>query len=311
MELTTLRYFATAAEAETLSAAARQVHVSQPAMSAAVERLEQELGVRLIERHRGRGSTRLTRAGERVLRGAKRVLREADRLLQDLLAWEQLSGGELHVGAGTVAVEHFLPVPIASLTRQYPKLQVVIHEGRSQDLLVELADGALDVAVVTGPVRSPDLRVVASVEDPFLCVASPELANLPDGPQPAREVLATHRLISYGPGDLQDQIDVALAGVGIRQTSDRLVIRSGEAVKQYVAAGLGVGMVSGRGAKTALNDGRLLEILLSDLRIVREYEVVRRTEHLPAVDAFVEAVQKAWSGPLPTPAEFAETELNP
>lgn len=284
MELTALRYFVAAGEHRTLSEAALSIPISQPAMSAAIRRLEDEFGVRLLNRSRGRGSLQLTPAGERVLRGARRVLSDAERIVEDLGRWKRVEHGTLRIAAGTAALEYFLPRPVARTARSYPGLQIALHEDRSARVLEQLRAGDLDVGVVTGPADAQDLRDVPWLSDPLVCVGPPDLS--PAHSQTAAEVFARHRLISYGESDLQDQIDEALEGVGIERRPDRLIIRSGEAMKQYISAGLGIGLLSRRTVRIALQEERLSEIPLSDLEIIRRYDLVFRNEPNPAAEAF-------------------------
>jgi LysR family hydrogen peroxide-inducible transcriptional activator len=292
MELTQLRYFVAAANSRTLTEAARTVYVSQPAMSAAIRKLEEELGILLLERRRGRGQLRLTSAGSRVLERARRVLTEADRLKSDVRSWERLEGGIVHIGAGTAALEYFLPDTVATMRRAYPGLQIVLHEVRTSLVIRMLNDGEIDVGVVTAPISDEIPVIIPWVEDPLVLCAAVDLRDEVSAPMTAREAFARFRLISYGPGELQEQIELTLASCGVRRRGERLIIRSGEAMKAYVEAGLGVGFLSRRSAAAALEAGRLCAVNLSDLKITRQYAIIHREHSISAVNAFVDVATR-------------------
>ncbi len=291
MDLADLHYFSVAASSETLSEAAAKVPISQPGMSAALKRLEDDLGAQLILRSRGRGKIRLTPAGERVLRGAQTLLSESERMRMDLRRWERVEHGSLRIGAGTAALEYFLPGPVSRLIRRYPGLRLSLHEGRTGITIEQVRSGEIDLGIVTGPTRSPDLLSSPWVVDPLVCVGPPELAPGARVPQSARALLSQHRLISYGEGELQDQIDEAVKSLGIDLGRHSLIVRSGEAMKQYISAGLGIGFLSSRTVRVALSEGRLTKIPLTDLNIIRQYELICRPEPNPAVDAFKEVAE--------------------
>ncbi|MCA9562126.1 MAG: LysR family transcriptional regulator, partial [Myxococcales bacterium] len=293
MDLNALRYFAAACQSDTLSEAARRVHVSQPAMSSAIRRLEDELGVSLLNRSRGRGSISLTPIGERIRVQTRAVLGEIDQLYAEVGGWVRLENASVSVGAGASALESLLPEPVAALHKRHPGLRIALYEARTSELIGRVEDGELDVAVVTAPSErsgyGAHLRVTEWLDDPLVCVGTPDLAAGYGGPVSARELMADHKIISYGEGELQDQIDDGLHRIGLDRGSDHLSVRSGEAMKQYVAAGLGVAFVSQRSVRIAIAEGRLAALDLTDLRIVRQFELVCRDEPNPPAQAFIDA----------------------
>jgi DNA-binding transcriptional LysR family regulator len=289
MELTDIDYFLAAASHRTLSEAARAVHVSQPAMSAALKRMEASLGTRLLVRSRGRGRVRLTRDGERALRAARRIMREVVRLREDLAARKRLERGHLTVAAGGVALEYFLPRPISRLIHRYPGLRVTLQEAATSGAVrQQVLEGDADIGVVTAPTEEDELVVTRWFEDRLLLVGDPTIVGQSLRPRPAAEVLTDHRLITYGgESDLQDQIDAAFEQVGVERRRDRLVIRSGEVLKRYVEAGLGVGMLTRTAARASLEQGRLVEIPLADVSVRRGWELVHLDDANPAIQAFL------------------------
>ena len=135
-------------EARSFSAAARQLFVSQPALSAAVKKVESELGVPLFDR--ARSPLGLTDAGRAYMEAAERVIRirrDLKRYCDDLAG---LQSGTLALGGTNFFASCFLPPMIEAFSRTYPQIRLSVIESDSADLYNRLAEGKLDVIVDSG-----------------------------------------------------------------------------------------------------------------------------------------------------------------
>lgn len=167
MELTQLKYFVTIAETLSFTGAAELVHVSQPALSYQMQRLEDELGTQLFHR-RGRRIS-LTSDGEIFLPLARSVLSrasEAVRLLQDRSGVET---GDVRLGANPSVGTYLMPSLLASFHEAFPRVRVELAEGGDLELQHRVYSGSLDFAVVTAPGSPQSLDVVPlGSEDVFV-----------------------------------------------------------------------------------------------------------------------------------------------
>lgn len=148
MELRHLRYFLSVAEAANVSRAAREINISQPALSRQIRDLETELGVRIFDRVGRR--IRLTAAGEDLLRQTRDVLTHAESLVDRARALSCGSIGVLRVGATPQMLQSFLATFLVRYRRSRPGIDVRLIEGGSARLLDLLEQGEIHVAV--GPV---------------------------------------------------------------------------------------------------------------------------------------------------------------
>ena len=227
MELTDLRYFHHVAASGSFSEGARRSHVSPPAISKTIRKLEDELGMALFVRTTRRVA--LTPAGEALRRRAERVLAEVSGIAEDL---ESLSGavrGEIRVGAMEVFSLDVLPAAIVRVVRAHPAVVPFAHEMAPERMEELLADGKLDVGLTvggggargieyralgrspgvltcgkghplhrSGRVRAADLREHPSVVPRFLGLEhAPVLDQFPDRRFP-RRVGATIELLQMG-----------------------------------------------------------------------------------------------------------------
>ena len=145
MELRHLRYFVSVAETENVSRAALKLHISQPALSRQIRDLEDEIGVRLLERTAK--SVSLTQAGRVFLPEARAVLQRADQAIKKAQA---VAGAdtELHVGYSPTPSARLLPVILRAYQRAMPDVRVRLHDWRNDENLAGLRQGRLHLAFV-------------------------------------------------------------------------------------------------------------------------------------------------------------------
>jgi DNA-binding transcriptional LysR family regulator len=216
VELRQLEYFVAVAAEMNFSRAAHQVHVVQSALSTSVGKLEKELGVELFDR--SRQQIKLTPAGELFLEHARRVIHAA-RLARDSVSdyQGQLSGtvefGSL-VSFGTLD----LPRILGEFHRAHPFVRIALQQNTTGSLtyLSAIADGTLDLALVSAPDRFPaDVEMQILAEEPMLFVCRPD-HPLAERKHLAIPDLAGEDLLGFPPQfGLRRVIDHAFAQVGI------------------------------------------------------------------------------------------------
>jgi DNA-binding transcriptional LysR family regulator len=160
-----LRYFTLVALHGTFTGAARLGHISQPALTAAIAKLEGEVGARLFVR--GPGGAVLTAEGRALLpraRAALAAVEDGKRAVREIVG---LEAGEVHIGGGATACTYFLPPVLARFRLAHPRVRLVLREGTSEGVQGALEAGALDLGVITTPQGDPWL------EDEIVLVRAP------------------------------------------------------------------------------------------------------------------------------------------
>lgn len=170
MELRQLRYFIAVAEAGNFSRAAAQLHVSQPPLSTQVKALEDELGVRLLERT-NRGAT-LTAAGAAFLDEARAALARLDSARHRAQLVGRGEIGMLSVGFVSIADYGILPPALKNFRARYPQVEVQLHELTTDAQIRELRAQRLDVGIALAPVDEPEL-VFERLHSEELVLAAP------------------------------------------------------------------------------------------------------------------------------------------
>jgi DNA-binding transcriptional LysR family regulator len=149
MELRHLRYFVAVAEEENVSRAALKLHVSQPGISRQIRDLEDEIGFQLFER--SAKSVRLTAAGSVFLTEARAVLQRATEAVEKARAADGAGSGEINIGYAPSLTVQILPPALRKFQDEFPKVRVALHDLSTEEMLAQIGDGKLQVALTVKP----------------------------------------------------------------------------------------------------------------------------------------------------------------
>jgi DNA-binding transcriptional LysR family regulator len=161
-----LRAFVTVGEQQSFAAAAKALHLSQPALSRRISHLEQLLGVRLFDRTTR--SVELTLLGRRFLAEMRGVIEDVDRTVANLQDAAQLESGDVTVGCVFSAVHHFLPSVIRGYSEQHPRVLVRIIEEGADEVLAAVKQGEADFALNYIGMQDPELDFTPLLKEPYV-----------------------------------------------------------------------------------------------------------------------------------------------
>lgn len=165
MNLRDLQYIIAVAETHHFGKAAERCFVSQPTLSGQIKKLEQELGVAIFERTNR--SVEITPVGEEILRLARQMMEQADAIQQLARAHQDPLAGPLRIGAIPTLSPYLMPLILAPLKRQHPKMQLVLSEELTDTLLQRLRNHEIDAALLATPVDEQDLETMPLFDEPF------------------------------------------------------------------------------------------------------------------------------------------------
>lgn len=230
-----LRAFAEVIELGGFSSAAERLHLTQPAVSQQVKQLERRFSLKLIERI-GRKVTPTT-AGTELLVHARRIEAALASANEAMARHATGALGRVRIGTGATACIHLLPPVLRELRKRLPSLDIAVTTGNSAHILKLIEDNALDVGLVTLPVRGRALAITPVLDDEFVAIASSEAPPLPRRITPA--VLASKPLVLYEPGAQTRRIVDQWCGRKRSSLKPVMELGSVEAIKELVGAGLG------------------------------------------------------------------------
>ena len=238
MNLRDLQYLVAVADHRHFGKAAEASFVSQPTLSTQLKKLEQELGVELIERNPRQ--ILLTDVGERVVAQAREVLSGADAIRELARQAQDPGSGTVRLGLFPTLAPYLLPHVVPPVHERFPRLELLLVEEKTEVVVDQLLQGRLDAGVLALPVHEPALHEELLFEEDFV-LAVPRDHPLAATPEPVDvSVLGTENVLLLEEGHcLRDQ---ALAVCQLAGASERAGFRatSLETLRQMVAAGVGV-----------------------------------------------------------------------
>lgn len=267
LNLHLLRLFATVVRTGSFSRAAEALHISQPAISKGVRDFELQIGCRLLDRWPG--GARPTREGQILARHAE-ALFAAERAAEDeLLSLRNLDSGSLRIGASTTIATYMISKHLGSFHRKYPDIDLHLRSANTRDIAECMAAGEIEIALVEGPLQDDNLLTEAWRTDVMKLIVSPfhRFASFKSPIDCA--VLEQESLIVQEPGSgTREVVSQALATHGV-EPKRMLEIGSTEAIKQAVADGVGVSIISTAAIADQMELGRLKIVSINKLQIER------------------------------------------
>jgi DNA-binding transcriptional LysR family regulator len=289
MDLTALRIFLAVAEERSFSRAAAKVHRTQPAVSQAVKRLEDELGEQLFDRSSKSGT--LTDAGRVLENYGQRLVRLAEEAESAMRELRDLRRGRVLIGANESAIHTLLPL-MARFRQKIPDIAVDVRRVPARQIAVEVQQGSLDFGALTfRPAEEGLLEVVVGSDE--LVLLMPPSHPLAKRKQVTMEEVAGEPVVAHNdPSPARERV---LRLFEERQIALNMVISlpSLDGIKRAVELKLGVALLPRRCAITEIASGRLVAVPVAGISRRRQLTLVCRKAHRShAANAFLAVAQE-------------------
>jgi len=286
-----LRLFEAVARHGSFTRAAEAIHLTQPAISIQIKRLEESLGTSLFEQMGKK--IFLTAAGKELFSTCKEVFERLG-IFEGRL--EELHGevaGAINLAAVTTA-KYFLPHFLGAFLRRYPKVVPQLKVSNRERIIERMTDNVDDIYILSTLPEHIDIESYPFLKDELVIFAHPK------HPLAGKQSISLKSL-------LEERFITREAGSGIRMTFDRLLVEkglsiepymelgSGEAIKQAVMSGMGIAVLSTFSLKLELESRHLVQLDVEGMPIRRNwYAVHRHGKHLtPSALKFIEFLQTA------------------
>ena len=291
MDLAELQVFLAVATERSFSRAATRLHRTQPAVSQAIKRLEEELDERLFDRSSKNG--RLTEAGEILLDYAQRLTRLKDEAEGAVRELQDLRRGRVLIGANEGAVHVLLPV-IEQFRRAHPHAQVEVRRVPARQMAREVLSRSLDFGVLTFPPRERGLQTLVLGEDELVMLISPT-HPLAGRPRITMEEFGRQTVIAHNEASPARERVLRLYEQRHTSINIQIGLPSLDGIKRAVEMGLGVALLPQRCARTEIARGQLAAVKVPQLRLPRQVRLVYRRagEMSHAATAFLGAARAA------------------
>lgn len=287
LNLSELTVFLAVADANSFSAAGRELHLTQPGVSQKIDNLEKHFSARLF--HREGRTVRLTEAGQALRPLARELVAGAIRLEETMASLHGEVIGEMNIGCSTASGKYLLPGIVAKFRRNFPHVRINILISSRQSVVDKLLSGAATLGVTSKIIDHHDLEyrdfycdeviLIVPAEHPWARYRQIYPDDLLDEPMILREEVAGTREVMV---DGLKQHDISPDMLNIA-----MVLGNAEAIVMAVGEGIGVAFVSRLAALRDLELGNVVEVTVNGMSLRRNLFMVRN-RRLPATRAQVE-----------------------
>ena len=273
LTLRQLQVFESAATHLNFSLAAKQLYLTQPAVSMQIKQLEENIGLPLFEQMGKK--IFLTDAGRELFHYSRNItqhLAEMEAVFEEM---KGLGHGKLTLSVVNTA-NYFTPQLLAKFCRRYPGINVNLHVANRDAVLKQLADNSTDLAIMGQPPDGMDVSAESFLDNPLVVIAAPDhpLARL-------KHVkftrLATENFLSREPGSGTRSAMERIFAEHKIQPHISMEMETNEAIKQAVQAGMGLGILSLHSIELELETGRLAMLNVEHFPLLRHWFVAHRS----------------------------------
>ncbi|MGA3211665.1 MAG: LysR family transcriptional regulator [Terriglobales bacterium] len=274
MDFDQLETFLAVARLSSFSRAAEKRFRTQPAISAQIRGLEEEVGARLLDRSGGRVS--LTAPGKEFQKFVEEALQARRAIIVHLSEMERIPRGEIVIGANEGTCLHILPEVFAHFKQQYPSVNVSINRNERGRILEHVIDNSVDFGIVSLPIEDNRLTVVPIHRDELVIITEPDhpLGKLKSA---TFAQVAEYPLVLPKIGRTRDAIENAFAQHRLKPLV-AMELDSSELLKRFAAAGVGVGFIARSNVAEDTKAGVLAAISIGDAIIRRDLALIFRKD---------------------------------
>jgi DNA-binding transcriptional LysR family regulator len=290
MDFDQLETFLEVARNMSFSRAAEKRFRTQPAISAQIRALEEEVGAKLIDRSGGKVA--LTAPGKAFLEYVDHTLEARRSIINTLAEMEHVPRGEIVVAANEGTCLHILPEVFAEFKKLYPKVSVNVKRSEHASILECILENSVDFGVVSLPVHDKRLTTVLIHRDELVIIASPKHATAKQKSLLVAD-LARQPLLVPKMGRTRDTIERLFEDQKLRPTIS-MELDSSELMKRFVAADVGIGFIARSNVEQDLKNGTLVEFPVPGSQIRRDLGLVFRKDKAlsRAARAFIDIAVK-------------------
>lgn len=293
MELKQLESFVAVVVYKSFTEAAKQLYISQPTISTHIQALEKELETKLIVRTTK--SIELTKRGAELYECAVKMLDLRDGLLEKWRSWDEKI---IRLGVSTIPSAYILPEFLPKFCKEYPEVFFQSIQSDSKGIIEGVLDGRMDVGLVGMeweaealaciPFYEDELVVITPVTEHFLALRKNEV--------PLEELFKEPMILREKGSGTKKAADQFLEKQGISKDSLKVAayMNDPEAIKNSVAAGLGISIVSKKAAENMIREKRLLAFEFSRYTSGRKFYIIYKKDDVlkPFISTFINYIQK-------------------
>lgn len=291
MDLRSLRLYLAVLEQGSITKASESAHVAQPALGLHIRKLEDELGLQLLERH-SRG-VRVTEAGALLAKHAEVILRYADMAKEELINYAKVPSGHISIGLTPTAREAISVALVERVSRDLPAVQLTVKEALSESLVEYLLDHRVDAALIYNTREGGDQLVFEPLASESMYFVYPLAEGRRKQPTITLAEVMSHRLIlPTRPHLVRTEVDRLAGSIGVAPNVVHEV-DSMPAIRDFVSRGLGCSvMPHGAAANRAYSDAIGSQLVVEpEIKRILHLAYSRRRSMSKAFQAVIDSLK--------------------
>ncbi len=265
MEIKQLKALIAIAEEKTFTAGAKKVHITQAAISMQISQLEKELGMPLFTRTPRR--VLLTEAGEYLLKRARKIMREHDSAVAEIAEIAGAEHGRLRIGSASALFATMqLPQILEKLKKKFPGSELSVSSGTSQKLVEQILQGDIDIAFVSLPTETSNVRTELLFTDEIVAIAHPGHRLAGEKSVDAETLAGEDLILGEKGGNTRRLIDNFFEQASVKPNVVMELSRQ-EAINKMVENEMGVGIAGAKNVQADVAAGKLVAWQIEDAQI--------------------------------------------
>ncbi|MEL7566902.1 MAG: selenium metabolism-associated LysR family transcriptional regulator [Dehalobacterium sp.] len=285
--------FIIVAERESFSLAAKELHLTQPAITQQIKYFEDYYGVQLFRRTYK--EVKLTPAGQVLYNYAKKIMKLYELASNDLSKFGDIIEGNLVIGAGYTTCEHILPYIVSLFKSQFPDIELTVKNGNYEEVLRRLNNGELDVALIAGECDNKNMSSLKLFTDELVLIVSSkhQWANLKN--VTIEDLVNENFILREKNSTTYGFIQNSLKEGGFDPDQFKILahLDNHEAIKRLVEANFGVSIISKSTIHKELKLKTLQIVKVKDLKITRNFNLIYpKNTNSPKIKKFIKFCKK-------------------
>lgn len=241
MTITQLYYVLAVAEHKNFTLAAEKCFVTQPTLSMQIQKLEEELDIQIFDR--GKKPIQLTEVGQKIVTQAKNIVNESGRIKDIVDQQKGYVGGEFRVGIIPTVMPTLLPMFMSNFINKYPKVNLIIEEHTTEEIIKMLKNGQLDAAIAATPLEEESIKEIVLYYEPFVAYVpenSPAYSKKEFGVEDLEMNLSNVLLLQDGHCFTNNVLNICKASILPEDNHFQIASGSFETMIRLVDEGLGM-----------------------------------------------------------------------
>jgi DNA-binding transcriptional LysR family regulator len=285
MEDHRLKAFCLVVETKSFSKAAEAKFMTQSAMSHLIKNLEDELGVKLL--NRTSKTITVTPAGRLFYEYAKQILQLYKKMENDVYSIVHKVKGPLPIGASPTAATYLLPQVFYSFAKNYPEVQIEVSVSNTEAIIDYLCDGKIDLGIIEGDTKKRTIHFEEIAEDEMVIIASDENPLSKKKPLTPKDLVSQPFIMPETGSGTRELVDNFLHALGIKPEDINISMTLGnpELIVRMVQSGTGISFVSKWSVFSAIKEGSINLLHLPGKRLRRKFYLISLYEEPSTVAA--------------------------